>query len=328
MKRILWISLGALAVIVSSAFKIASDIVEKLGSDHKWVEQNILNDLIGDHDHRPVDVSVVTDYDESRYFKIPYLKLLPSIAQGDKQGAAKEACQYIKDYINSEEFITSYSEARNKAKPTSEPYRLDAETMADLKKSLKESENNLAQMKANGMSAEYIKQMEKSIVDQKKFIAEQSDPTPNKTKWQQMYPENPAVLVKARLKEYLDIAASVDFNAKLTEVNKLKKFVNPTYEAKSLKWKAIYRAGKDVNDVAVAFVQEWVKGEVIASNKIKMRDVYPDPDSNKSSSSSKSTVSSSESNESGEVVSEKLPEVKPKNQLLKSVKDKAKKVLD
>lgn len=322
--------MGALSVIVFSAFMVASDIIEKLGTDHKQAEQHILNDLVGSHDHEPIDVDIITDNDESRSFRIPYLKLLPSIVNGDKQGAAKEACQYIKDYINSEEFIRNYDEVRSKAKPVSEPYRLDAETMANFKKGLKESETNLAEMKANNMSAAYIKQMEDGIAQQRKFIAEQSDPTPNKTKWQQMYPENPAVLVKARLKEYLDLAGTVDFNAKLTDVGQLKKFVNPAYEAKSLKWKAIYRAGKDVNDVAIAFAQDWLKGEIIAADKIKMREVYPEPDKNKSSSSTTSNkaVSNSENNDNGEVISEKPLEVKPKNQLLKSVKDKAKKVLD
>jgi len=322
--------MGALAVIVFSAFKVASDIIEKLGGDHKWVEQNIFNDLVGDHDHEPVDVSIITENDESRSFKIPYFKLLPSIINGDKQGSAKEACQYVKDYINSDEFIAKYNDARSKAKPTSEPYRLDAETIANYKTMLKESEANLAQMKANGMSQEYIKQMEAGIAEQKKLIADQSDPTPNKTKWQQMYPENPAVLIKARLKEYLDLVATVDFTAELKDVSRMKKFVNPAYEAKSLKWKAIYRAGKDVNDVAVAFVQDWLKGEIIAADKIKMREVYPEPDKNKSSSSttSNNAVSNSDSNGNGEVISEKPLEVKPKNQLLKSVKDKAKKVLD
>jgi hypothetical protein len=321
----------SLVIIVFSAFKIASDIIERLGTDHKQAERSILNDLIGSHDHDPIDVSVTWADDEARSFRIPYLKLLPSIIKGDKQGAASEVCQYAKDYINSEEFVASYNEARNSAKPTSEPYRMDAETLAGFKNMLKESEASLAQAKAKGgFSAEQIKMIEEGIEEQRKMIAEQSDPTPNKTKWLQMYPENPAVLVKARLKEYLDLTATVDFNAKLADVNRMKKFVNPAYEAKSLKWKAIYRAGKDVNDVAIVFVQDWLKGEIIASDKIKMSEVYPEPEKNNNSSSttSKGVVSNNESNDNSEVISEKPLEVKPKNQLLKSVKDKAKKVLD
>jgi hypothetical protein len=61
-----------------------------------------------------------------------------------------------------------------------------------------------------------------------------------------------------------------------------------------------------------------------------MSEVYPEPEKNNNSSSttSKGVVSNNESNDNSEVISEKPLEVKPKNQLLKSVKDKAKKVLD
>jgi hypothetical protein len=61
-----------------------------------------------------------------------------------------------------------------------------------------------------------------------------------------------------------------------------------------------------------------------------MSEVYPEPEKNStpSSTTTKSAASSSESNDSSEVLTEKPLEVKPKNHLLKSVKDKAKKVLD
>ena len=49
-------------------------------------------------------------------------------------------------------------------------------------------------------------------------------------------------------------------------------FVNPDYEKKSKKWKAIYRAGKEVNDAVTAFVKDWLKGEIIADVKTKMPD--------------------------------------------------------
>jgi hypothetical protein len=70
--------------------------------------------------------------------------------------------------------------------------------------------------------------------------------------------------VKTRLNEYLELHATVDFNARLTGTGSNQKFVNPAYEKKSLKWKAIYRAGKDVNDVAAAFAKDWLKGDVIS----------------------------------------------------------------
>lgn len=75
-----------------------------------------------------------------------------------------------------------------------------------------------------------------------------------------IYPEDPAIIVKTRLNEYLQLLATVDFDAQLTGTTKNnRKFVKPAYENQSLKWKAIYRAGKDVNEVASAFAKEWLK---------------------------------------------------------------------
>jgi len=97
-------------------------------------------------------------------------------------------------------------------------------------------------------------------------------PFPGKANWEKRYPLDPSGLVKKRLQEYLQLAATVDFNAVLAAPDKytVKKFANPAFEKKPHKWKAIYRAGKEVNDVVTAFVKEWLKGEIISSTKTKM----------------------------------------------------------
>ena len=84
-------------------------------------------------------------------------------------------------------------------------------------------------------------------------------PFPNKEIWEKTYPADPALLIKKRLQEYLTLAATVDFKATLTGSGKKQVFTNSAYEKKSLKWKAIYRVGKEVNDVVTAFVKEWMK---------------------------------------------------------------------
>jgi hypothetical protein len=95
-------------------------------------------------------------------------------------------------------------------------------------------------------------------------------PFPGKEGWEKMYPADPAVVVKKRLQEYIQLVATVDFTAKLSGSGKKQTFVNPAYEKKSLKWKAIYRAGKEVNDAVTAFVKDWLKGEIISATKTKM----------------------------------------------------------
>ena len=57
----------------------------------------------------------------------------------------------------------------------------------------------------------------------------------------------------------MKLAKTVDFNAELKTVYGKRKFVNPTYEAKSYDWKQIYRAGKEVIDPAVQAAEQWIK---------------------------------------------------------------------
>jgi hypothetical protein len=55
------------------------------------------------------------------------------------------------------------------------------------------------------------------------------------------------------------VAGTVDFNAELVEKDRKKKFVNRAYEGKNYEWKMIFRAGKDVYDVAKVFAEQWLK---------------------------------------------------------------------
>ncbi len=76
--------------------------------------------------------------------------------------------------------------------------------------------------------------------------------------WETVYPANYKLRIKSQLQKYLDLVATVDFDAALTEKHGKKVFVNQTYERKSSEWKMIYRAGKEVNAVATPFVQQWI----------------------------------------------------------------------
>ena len=81
----------------------------------------------------------------------------------------------------------------------------------------------------------------------------------NLKKWEDDNPVNAAVFIKRRLQQYLDIVNTVDFTAALKDAGGKKKFVNDSYERKSNDWKKVYRAGKEVNDVAKAFAAAWIK---------------------------------------------------------------------
>jgi len=58
--------------------------------------------------------------------------------------------------------------------------------------------------------------------------------------WETRYPDDPRMLVIRRIKQFLALSGSVDFNAKLVESGGRKRFVNPDYEAKPGEWKFCY----------------------------------------------------------------------------------------
>ncbi len=267
MKRKSLYCLLAIVIAVTTAFRLSDSVIGRLGMEEQYAQRAILNNIIGRQNHEPIDVSKVEDGvaagsvgSQLREFVIPRARLLASVISQDKTGAARELCSYVKGYVTSDKFLDDYRKARESAVPAEEPYVMDAAAMEELKKGLKEQEVTLAKAKASKqVPASMLKQWEDAIAEQKKMIAGNSDPTPNKTKWQKMYPENPMSLVKARLEEYLKLAGTVDYAAQLTADRNKKKFVNPAYEKQSLKWKAVFRAGKEVNQEVAVFVKSWVK---------------------------------------------------------------------
>jgi len=251
--------------IATTVYGITADVLEQLSLQKQTANLYILNNFAGDwtsgsdfvedsggrNDPNSIDTQM-------KQFRIPISRTLASIVKGDKIGAAKELCQNVRQYIESPDFAAAYKAKREKAKPANEPYRPDEATIKSQKASLKQLEAQHAQMKKM-LPPSQLAQFEKGLNDMRKQLAEWNDPTPNKTRWAKLYPEDASVIVKQRLEEYLATVATVDFNAQLTSAGRKQKFVNAEYEKKSLKWKAIYRAGKDVNDEAVKFVKNWLK---------------------------------------------------------------------
>lgn len=242
MKKII-LSVCAATLLLCSAFRFLGDeILAKLGIDKSYADETVFANVAGEG------------------FSLPYAKLLPSIVQGDKVGAAKELCIYIKDYCKSEDFKKAYANKREEAKPTHEPPRMTAADINGMKESLKELETLLKNPSIKSMPKEVVDSYTKTADGMKVMIADAEDPTPNKTKWEKKYPVVADTIIKRQLRKYLSLVASVDFNAELTTNKDGKKiFVNKEYEQKSSQWKACFRAGKEVNDAIKSFVQQWLK---------------------------------------------------------------------
>lgn len=315
-----------LIAITAAAWKIADDIITRLGMQQQTAQWHIIRNFIGRFDTGPMEQGMEDGpansvYKQLQSFRIPTAKLLPSVISGDKAGVAKELCEYVKKYVNSAEFADEYTKLREDAMPLED----QGQSLAQMKRNQEIHRININNYKTD---TKYVAEQQQMIDNLQKRIDALMKTAktnfPGKDAWLKLYPADPAVMIKARLQEYLQAAATVDFNAKLTGTGRKQTFLNPAYEKKTLKWKAIYRAGKEVNDVVTAFVKEWLKGEIISATKVKMEASGNEPSPAKVTTPvSPSIASSPAATEPAPAPVEKSPESKPKKSLLNKIKEKA-----
>ena len=318
-----------LGTLIASAFKIVDDIIDRLGMMQSSAQGNIVANVVGSFSSDPMAPYDGNAGDESTIFRLPYVPNLSTIISGDKAVAAKEVCEYVKKFINSEEFITQYNMARESAMPLTDK----GSGLASLIKDKTVIEKNIRNYKTD---IKYVAEQQKLLDETQKridgLVQAAKKPFPGKANWEKRYPTDPSALVKKRLQEYLALVTTVDFNAKLTEPDeyKIKKFVNPAYEKKSRKWKAIYRAGKEVNDVITAFVKEWLKGEIISPLKIKMTDLSETKAIENKNSQPQATTEQAEPSEPAATPApvKKETAAPGKKLLLKKIREKANKVIN
>ncbi|MBL7708213.1 MAG: hypothetical protein JNJ86_04035 [Chitinophagaceae bacterium] len=341
MKRNQLIFCSLIIGITATAFKLADDIITRLGMQEETARYYFINNLVGRFDNGPMELGSEggdpnSVYNQLQSFRLPYARTLKNVIEGDKAAAAAEMCDYVKKYVNSEEFIENYNSQREAAMPLTDR----GSTLANLRKNKIVFEKNINNYKTD---TKYVAEQQKLMEENQKrmdaLIEAAKKPFPGKDAWEKAYPADPSGILKKRLQEYLQLAATVDFTAKLTEPDKykIKKFVNPVYEKKSLKWKAIYRAGKEVNDVVTAFVKEWLKGEIIAKEKTKMAGNPATPSKSENAAATKPAAATSTGNATtttpaattGTTATEAEPAATPatKKTGAKKLKDKLKSII-
>lgn len=313
------------------AVKVVDDIINRLGMQAQNAQWHILRNMIGRFDSGPMEPGMEDGpansiYMQSHSFQIPRATMLNAIITGDKTGAAKELCEYVRKYVNSEEFAAEYSRLREDAMPLTDR----GMSLASLKRNSEVFRTNIRNYPND---TKYVAEQQKQLDDNEKRITALMEaskkPFPGKELWEKTYPTDPAVVVKKRLQEYIQLVGTVDFNAKLTTSGRKQVFVNPAYEKKPLKWKAIYRAGKEVNDVVTAFVKEWLKGEIIAAVKttmtVKAEPVVP-PAQKTNTGNAANTGNNSPSSGTPAATNEQpaatTPAAKPKKSLFNKIKEK------
>jgi hypothetical protein len=206
-----------------------------------------------------------------------------NIAAGNRVAVAKDLLGYSKQYVNSDEFKKAYGLERTNAKPA-EPVlkairnkaEIQKEEISKTEKSIKDFEKNI-----KALDAATQKSMMPVLDEFNNILKGYQDPNnpyfenlllydknENQQRlarykmdvenWETNYPADYSPVIKKRLQKFLDITKDVDFNAELKISYNKKVFVNPVYERKPTEWKQAFRAGKEVTDMARAFVERWL----------------------------------------------------------------------
>ena len=94
----------------------------------------------------------------------------------------------------------------------------------------------------------------KKIGNPFKLVDKAIDKQLNRGDDEKRMPADPEELIRKRLQEFLDISATVDFDAELNGYS----FADKRYEAKGNQWKMCYRAGREVIAAAREEAKKWL----------------------------------------------------------------------
>ncbi len=210
-------------------------------------------------------------------------KAIGKVVETKRVQITEDMLKFAWDYTNSPEFTVWWREYREAQKPIMQPMpsmshdmrgdhvrnleakladiRAQRDTASEsqkarlkgeithLEKTLKEL-HNMSPKQDSMMTQMFAKMREEALNDYNHQIEF----------WKERFPENGKLYLKARLDEYLALAASVDFSALLKPgPNGTLVFVEQEYENKSYHWKMCYRAGREANTAAIRIVREWLR---------------------------------------------------------------------
>ena len=244
--------------------KITSDIWSQLGISQATGAGSIRNSFINGY---------------AEYYSLRKAK---NIATGNRAAIAKDLLEYTRKYLAGPEIKKHYEKERASTKPVQPEIKevskeaIREEKIKEMEKAIVNTQELIAKM------PDLKKDGEKNIADFKRTIAEYKKPDNQMinlfydaevknaemdmeryrksiVEWEKSYPENPNVKLQQYIKKYLSIASTVDFDAELVERYGKKVFKKPAYESKSGDWKLIFRAGREVYDVAKPFAESWLR---------------------------------------------------------------------
>ncbi|HYC28197.1 MAG TPA: hypothetical protein VEB42_05260 [Chitinophagaceae bacterium] len=205
------------------------------------------------------------------------------IATGDRVGIIHDLAAYAKKYAASDEFKKSYAAYRAGRKP-SDPYiiKYNVDSLRNAERARIQADIKATEANVNHPNPKVRNAVPYRLENLKKELASLDEPNskPIKVKldnaqrqndaamkyyqeqmkkFEAQFPENPQLLIKARLQQMINIISDVDYNAEVSVGKKYTVFVNPEYEKKPKEWKLAFRAGKQATDALKGFAQKWIE---------------------------------------------------------------------
>jgi len=197
----------------------------------------------------------------------------------DRADVVRSLALCLQAYYESDEFKADYAKIRLERKPQPPTYDKTAEqevdeSIADSKKQMAEARKNLLPMLPEANRAE----VEQGYRDNEKMLDDptmrqyrltsveaeragrQADYEESVRGWEQTFPEDPKPIIVQRLKDFIALADSIDFDAQLVAKDGRKTFANPAYESKPSEWKWAFRTGRASVAAAREVAANWLAG--------------------------------------------------------------------
>jgi hypothetical protein len=204
-----------------------------------------------------------------------------------RAAAVTAAAAVVRTYGESDAFRARYARQRQAERPATAPKTTSAadidKSMADAGKALDEMQAALKDMppemrkmmeaamkQAGAESTDIEGEVAKAKKDMKTQAAEQKaaqakaeaaaeERAKSAAEFDVRYPANPETFIARRLREFLDLTATVPAEGALVRRGGKRVFVDPALEKKPEYWKQLYRAGQPSVDAARTAATAWLK---------------------------------------------------------------------
>lgn len=182
-----------------------------------------------------------------------------ALAFGDQSGPSKEEMlqNFIETMQNNEKMqLEVIKTASGKSKVEMEMYLKEIRRILSILKDPKHPSFNkvFSEMKEE----QYPSLQNMKIDDPEEAKAAAEEQKKYRKEMEEAYPPTAKQMVAKRLKEFIDLAETVDFNAKLEKRGNKYYFVDAKYEMKDPDWKKLFRCGKETIIPARAYAQQWL----------------------------------------------------------------------